>query len=137
MHCFAHGARRIYAADWCRSASGVSDEDGDKSADFECGDKELLARDEDDDEYGDKEVHARDTDISDYSESLVTAYCNKEIVESDVKHDDKTTESAKLTSAIDQMSARSAQLKEECGAFQVKVAAAMARRLRLKSALNA
>merc|ERR1719221_317521 len=46
------------------------------------------------------------------------AFCDKEIAESDVKHADKTAEIAKLTTAIDQMSTRSAQLKEEVAALQ-------------------
>merc|ERR1740121_1776164 len=50
------------------------------------------------------------------------AYCDKEIAESNVKHDDKTAEIAKLTSAIDQASARSAQLKEEVAALQKALA---------------
>merc|ERR1719434_418306 len=50
------------------------------------------------------------------------AYCDKEIAESDVKHSDKTAEIAKLTSAIDQMSARSAQLKEQVAALQQALA---------------
>merc|ERR1740121_1003512 len=50
------------------------------------------------------------------------AYCDKEIAESNVKHDDKTAEIAKLTSAIDQASARSAQLKEEVAALQKSLA---------------
>merc|ERR1719310_942823 len=41
------------------------------------------------------------------------AFCDKEIAEFDVKHADKTAEIAKLTSAIDSMSAKSAQLKEQ------------------------
>jgi chromosome segregation ATPase len=50
------------------------------------------------------------------------AYCDKEIAESDVKHADKTAEIAKLTSSIDSMSARSAQLKEEVAALQKALA---------------
>merc|ERR1719333_415206 len=50
------------------------------------------------------------------------AFCDKEIAESDVKHADKTAEIAKLTSAIDSMSARSAQLKEEVAALQKSLA---------------
>jgi predicted nucleic acid-binding Zn-ribbon protein len=50
------------------------------------------------------------------------AFCDKEIAESDVKHADKTAEIAKLTTAIDSMSARSAQLKEEVAALQKALA---------------
>merc|ERR1719198_1651750 len=50
------------------------------------------------------------------------AFCDKEIAESDVKHADKTAEIAKLTSSIDSMSARSAQLKEEVAALQKALA---------------
>merc|ERR1719218_121157 len=50
------------------------------------------------------------------------AFCDKEIAESDVKHSDKTAEIAKLTSAIDSMSAKSAQLKEEVAALQKSLA---------------
>merc|ERR1712060_183159 len=50
------------------------------------------------------------------------AYCDKELSETNVKHADKTAEIAKLTSAIDQASARSAQLKEEVAALQKSLA---------------
>merc|ERR1719414_1180184 len=40
-------------------------------------------------------------------------YCDKELSESNAKHDDKTAEISKLSAKIDKMSARSAQLKEE------------------------
>merc|ERR1719322_1885148 len=39
------------------------------------------------------------------------AYCDKELTESNAKKDDKTAEISKLTSKIDKMAARSAQLK--------------------------
>merc|ERR1711879_686377 len=41
------------------------------------------------------------------------AYCDKELSESGEKRDDETAEISKLTTKIDQMSARSARLKEE------------------------
>merc|ERR1719322_1918574 len=41
------------------------------------------------------------------------AYCDKKLSESNAKKDDKTAEISNLTSKIDQMAARSAQLKEE------------------------
>merc|ERR1719325_447512 len=41
------------------------------------------------------------------------AYCDKELSESNAKKDDKTAEISKLTTKIDQMTARSAKLKEE------------------------
>merc|ERR1719497_225360 len=41
------------------------------------------------------------------------AYCDKEMAETKAKKDDKTAEIQKLTTKIDQMTARSAQLKEE------------------------
>jgi hypothetical protein len=50
------------------------------------------------------------------------AYCDKEIAESDVKHADKTAEIAKLTAAIDSMSAKSAQLKEAVATLQKELA---------------
>merc|ERR1712061_65770 len=50
------------------------------------------------------------------------AYCDKEIHESNVKRDDKTNEINKLSTAIDEMSARSAQLKEEVAALQKALA---------------
>merc|ERR550539_1172897 len=50
------------------------------------------------------------------------AYCDKEIGESMVKKADKTAEINKLTTAIDAMSARSAQLKEEVAALQKALA---------------
>merc|ERR1711920_223954 len=50
------------------------------------------------------------------------AYCDKEIAESNEKKDDKTAEIAKLSTKIDQMAARSAQLKEEVAALQKSLA---------------
>merc|ERR1719360_261383 len=41
------------------------------------------------------------------------AYCDKELAETRAKKDDKTTEIEKLSTKIDEMSARSAKLKEE------------------------
>merc|ERR1719229_2117409 len=40
------------------------------------------------------------------------AYCDKEISETKVKHEDKTTEIENLTTSIDEMTAKSAKLKE-------------------------
>jgi chromosome segregation ATPase len=56
------------------------------------------------------------------ADAVHEAFCDKEIAESNVKHDDKTAEIAKLTSQIDQASARSAQLKEEVAALQKALA---------------
>merc|ERR1711972_248478 len=50
------------------------------------------------------------------------AYCDKELSETNVKHADKTAEIEKLTTAIDQASARSAQLKEEVARLQKELA---------------
>merc|ERR1712113_684869 len=46
------------------------------------------------------------------------AYCDKELGETNVKHADKTAEIEKLATSIDQMTARSAQLKEEVARLQ-------------------
>jgi hypothetical protein len=46
------------------------------------------------------------------------AYCDKELSESTAKKEDKDAEIAKLTTSIDQMSAKSAQLKEQVAALQ-------------------
>merc|ERR1719375_791674 len=57
------------------------------------------------------------------------AFCDKELAETNTKKDEKTDEIAKLNAAIDRMSARSAQLKEEVAALQeelAKLAAAQA-----------
>merc|ERR1712066_1001939 len=51
------------------------------------------------------------------------AYCDKELSESDEKKNDKTAEISKLTTKIDQMSARSAQLKEEVAGLNSALAA--------------
>merc|ERR1711920_428723 len=51
------------------------------------------------------------------------AYCDKELSESNAKKDDKTAEISKLTTKIDQMSARSAQLKEEVAGLNNALAA--------------
>merc|ERR1712032_1126900 len=45
------------------------------------------------------------------------AYCDKEMAETKAKKDDKTAEIQKLTTKIDEMSARSAKLKEEVAAL--------------------
>jgi hypothetical protein len=50
------------------------------------------------------------------------AYCDKELAESNVKKSDKTAEIEKLTTEIDMMSARSAQLKEEVAALMKALA---------------
>merc|ERR1719296_607157 len=50
------------------------------------------------------------------------AYCDKELSETNVKHADKTAEIEKLSTAIDQQSARSAQLKEEVARLQKELA---------------
>merc|ERR1719416_313010 len=50
------------------------------------------------------------------------AYCDKELRETNVKHADKTAEIEKLTTAIDQATARSAQLKEEVARLQKELA---------------
>merc|ERR1719191_310652 len=46
------------------------------------------------------------------------AYCDKELSETQVKNEEKSAEIAKLSTKIDQMSSRSAQLKEEVAALQ-------------------
>merc|ERR1719401_3030054 len=50
------------------------------------------------------------------------AYCDKELSETNVKHADKTAEIEKLTTAIDQATARSAQLKESIARLQKELA---------------
>merc|ERR1719161_3478577 len=50
------------------------------------------------------------------------AYCDKEMAETNTKKEDKTAEIAKLSAAIDQMSGRSAQLKDEVAALQKELA---------------
>merc|ERR1712029_716950 len=50
------------------------------------------------------------------------AYCDKVLGETRTKKDDKTAEIEKLTTKIDQMSARSAKLKEEVAALQKALA---------------
>merc|ERR1719190_40677 len=59
------------------------------------------------------------------------AYCDKELAESHEKKDDKTAEIAKLTTKIDQMSARSAQLKQEVAALQQALAELAASQLEM------
>jgi len=51
------------------------------------------------------------------------AYCDKELSESTEKKDDKTAEISKLSTKIDQMTARSAQLKEEVAGLESALAA--------------
>merc|ERR1740123_2356744 len=50
------------------------------------------------------------------------AYCDKEIGESNVKKADKTAEIEKLSTSIDKMTARSAQLKDEVARLQKELA---------------
>merc|ERR1719362_181745 len=50
------------------------------------------------------------------------AYCDKELAESYAKKDDKTVEINKLGTKIDQMTSRSAQLKEEVAALEKALA---------------
>merc|ERR1719282_1672828 len=56
------------------------------------------------------------------AEATEKAYCDKEMAETEAKHDAKTAEIAKLTTQIDQMTARSAQLKEEVAALNQALA---------------
>merc|ERR1719416_160106 len=68
------------------------------------------------------------------------AYCDKELSETNIKHADKTAEIEKLTTAIDQASARSAQLKEEVARLQkelAELAASQAEMDKLRSEENA
>merc|ERR1719416_338149 len=68
------------------------------------------------------------------------AYCDKELGETNIKHADKTAEIEKLTTAIDQASARSAQLKEEVARLQkelAELAASQAEMDKLRSEENA
>jgi len=51
------------------------------------------------------------------------AYCQKEMSETKAKKEDKETEVKKLTTKIDQMSAKSATLKEEVAELQASLAA--------------
>merc|ERR1719379_703626 len=46
------------------------------------------------------------------------AYCDKELAESESKKAEKTADAEKLSTKIDQLSARSAQVKEEMAALQ-------------------
>merc|ERR1719271_1128355 len=46
------------------------------------------------------------------------AYCDKELAESTEKKEDRENSIAKLTTKIDQMSAKSAQLKEQVASLQ-------------------
>merc|ERR1719394_1546632 len=50
------------------------------------------------------------------------AYCDKELHEATVKHDDKTAEIEKLSTAIDQMSSRKAVLEEEVATLMKELA---------------
>jgi len=56
------------------------------------------------------------------AEAKQKAFCDKEMGETNTKKDDKTDEIAKLNAAIDRMSARSAQLKDEVAALQKELA---------------
>jgi len=51
------------------------------------------------------------------------AFCDKELAETNLKKDDKTSEIEKLTSKIESKSSRSAILKEEVAALQAELAA--------------
>ena len=50
------------------------------------------------------------------------AWCDRQLADSNAKKNDKTDEIAKLTTKIDQMSARSAQLKDEVATLQAELA---------------
>jgi len=50
------------------------------------------------------------------------AYCDKELSETNTKKEEKSNEIAKLSTRIDRMAARSAQLKEEVAALQTQLA---------------
>merc|ERR1719238_1206770 len=50
------------------------------------------------------------------------AYCDKELKENEEKEADKIAEIEKMTTKIDQWTARSAQLKEEVAALQSELA---------------
>merc|ERR1719230_2139077 len=50
------------------------------------------------------------------------SYCDKELAESNAKNADKTAEIEKISTKIDEMTARSAQLKEEVAALQKELA---------------
>jgi chromosome segregation ATPase len=50
------------------------------------------------------------------------AYCDKELGETNAKHEDKTAEISKLSAKIDQMTAKSAKLKEEVAKLQKELA---------------
>merc|ERR1719446_1921488 len=56
------------------------------------------------------------------SDASHKAYCDKELGESKAKKDDKTAVISKLSAKIDQMSSRSAQLKEEVSGLQKALA---------------
>merc|ERR1719408_724003 len=56
------------------------------------------------------------------AEANQKAYCDKEMAETNTKKDEKTDEIAKLNAAIDRMTARSAQLKDEVAALQKELA---------------
>jgi chromosome segregation ATPase len=56
------------------------------------------------------------------ADSSHNAYCEKQIAESNAKKEDKQNSADKLTTKIDQMSARSAQLKKEVAAGQKALA---------------
>jgi len=50
------------------------------------------------------------------------AWCDRQLADANAKKNDKTDEIAKLTTKIDQMSARSAQLKDEVATLQAELA---------------
>merc|ERR1719253_1047585 len=65
------------------------------------------------------------------------AYCDKELAETKTKKADKTAEIDKLSSAIDKMQARSAQLKQAVAAAQkalAELAASQAEMTQLRQA---
>merc|ERR1719394_1922108 len=67
------------------------------------------------------------------------AYCDKELSETRTKQADKSAEIDKLSSAIDKMQARSAQLKQQVAAAQkalAELAASQAEMTKLRQAEN-
>merc|ERR1719512_428971 len=56
------------------------------------------------------------------AEATKKAYCDKELSETNTKKEEKSNEIAKLSTRIDRMAARSAQLKEEVAALQTQLA---------------
>merc|ERR1719335_287444 len=56
------------------------------------------------------------------AEAEKKAYCDKELAETNAKHEDKTAEISKLSAKIDQMTAAAAKLREEVAALQKELA---------------